>query len=169
MTASSSSRPISASRSILTEMLFPGDTNYHGTMFGGTLMQYIDKIATIAAMRHCHMPVVTVSQDSLDFLSPIRVGEAFELEACVTWTHRSSMEIYCVVRAEDLFTGERRLTVTAFSTFVALGPDGKSAPVPGVYPETEEERLLHESARARYEQRQLRRGQRYSSTDGRDK
>lgn len=167
MTASP--KPISASRSVLTEMLFPGDTNYHGTMFGGTLMQYIDKIATIAAMRHCHMPVVTVSQDSLDFLSPIRVGEAFELEACVTWTHRSSMEIYCVVRAEDLFTGERRLTVTAFSTFVALGEDGKSAPVPGVYPETEEERLLHESARTRYEQRQLRRSQRYSSTDGRDK
>ncbi|MEK0313934.1 acyl-CoA thioesterase [Cohnella sp. 56] len=164
-----SSKPISASRSVLTEMLFPGDTNYHGTMFGGTLMQYIDKIATIAAMRHCHKPVVTVAQDSLDFLSPIRVGEAFELEACVTWTHRSSMEIYVVVRAEDLFTGERRITVTAFSTFVALGEDGRTTPVPAVYPETEEERLLHESAPARYEQRQQRRGQRYSSTEGRDK
>ena len=159
-------KPTSRSRSIMTELVFPGDTNHHGTMFGGTLMQYIDKIAAIAAMRHCNRPVVTASSDSLDFLSPIRVGEAMELEAFVTWTHRSSMEVYVSVTAENLFTEERRTTVTAFSTFVALDDKGKPTPVPPVAPDSDLARRLHASAPERHALRMKRRQQRYSSTDG---
>ena len=164
--ASAAPKPIGQSRSVMTELVFPSDTNHHGTMFGGTLMQYIDKIAAIAAMRHCHKPVVTASTDSLDFVSPIRLGEAVELEAFVTWTHRSSMEVFVVVRAENLFTGERRVTVTAFATFVALDDEGKPTPVPQVVPENDDERRLHESAPERYDQRMKRRQTRYSSTGG---
>jgi acyl-CoA hydrolase len=160
-------KPSSRSRSIMTELVFPTDTNHLGTMFGGTVMQYIDKIGAIAALRHARKPVVTASTDSLDFLSPINVGEAVELEAFVTWTRRSSMEVYVEVRAENLFSGERRLTMTSFSTFVAVGPDGKSVPVPSVYPESEKEKALHDSAQGRYEQRMKRREQRFSSTDPR--
>jgi len=158
-------RPVSRSRSVMTELVFPTDTNHHGTMFGGTLMKYIDKISAISAMRHCGKAVVTASTDSLDFLAPIRMGEAVELEAFVTWTHRSSMEVYVVVRAENLFTGERRVTCTAFSTFVALDDAGKPTPVPPVAPENEAERKLHDSAPDRYEQRRKRRTERYSTSE----
>ncbi|WP_052476375.1 acyl-CoA thioesterase [Cohnella kolymensis] len=149
----------------MTELVLPTDTNVHGTMFGGALMHYIDKISAIAAMRHANKPVVTASTDSLDFLSPIRMGEAVELEAFVTWTRRSSMEVYVVVRAENLFTGERRVTVTAFSTFVALNDQGKPTAVPTVQPENDAERKLHETAPERYEQRMKRRATRYSPTN----
>lgn len=162
--AAGPARPISQSRTIMTELVFPSDTNHHGTMFGGTLMLYIDKIAAIAATRHCNRPVVTASTDSLDFLSPIRIGEAVELESFVTWTHRSSMEVYCVVRAENLFTGEKRVTITAFSTFVAVDENNRPIPVPGVFPENDEERRLHESAPERYAHRMQRRKLRYSSS-----
>jgi acyl-CoA hydrolase len=158
-------RPVSRSRSIMTELVFPTDTNHHGTMFGGTVMKYIDKISAIAAMRHAGKPVVTASTDSLDFLSPIRLGEAVELEAFVTWTHRSSMEVYVIVRAENLFTGDRRVTVTAFSTFVAVDDKGKPIPVLSVQPENEAEQKLFDSAHERYELRMKRRKQRYTSTD----
>lgn len=158
-------RPVSRSRSIMTELVFPTDTNHHGTMFGGTLMQYIDKISAIAAMRHAGKPVVTASTDSLDFLSPIRLGEAVELEAFVTWTHRSSMEVYVIVRAENLFTGDRRVTVTAFSTIVAVDENGKPVSVLSVQPENEAEKKLFDSAPERYELRMKRRKQQYSSTD----
>lgn len=158
-------RPVGRSRSVMTELAFPTDANHHGTMFGGTLMKYIDKIAAIAAMRHCNKSVVTASTDSLDFLSPIRMGEAVELEAFVTWTHRSSMEVYVVVRAEDLFTGIRRVTCTAFSTFVAIGENGKPVRVPPVRPENDAEQKLHDSAPERHAMRMKRRSQRFSSTD----
>lgn len=162
---SDEARPVSRSRSIMTELVFPTDTNSHGTMFGGTLMKYIDKISAIAAIRHSGKPVVTASTDSLDFLSPIRMGEAVELEAFVTWTGRSSMEVYVVVRAENMYTGERRVTVTAFSTFVAVDEHGKPVPVPPVIPETDAERKLFDSAPERHELRKKRRAQRFSQTE----
>jgi acyl-CoA hydrolase len=161
---STDAKPIRLSRSIMTELVLPSDTNAYGTMFGGAVMRYIDKIAAIAATRHARKPAVTASTDSLDFLTPIRMGEAVELEAFVTWTHRSSMEVYVVVRAENLQTGERRDTVTAFTTFVALDENGRPTPVPPVYPETEEERRLHASAPARYELRMRRRAERYNTS-----
>lgn len=146
-------KPVSQSRSMMTDIIFPSDTNYHGTMFGGVVMRYIDKIATIASMRHSRRGVVTASSDSLDFLAPVKVGEAIMLEAFVTWTHRSSMEVFVRVESENLLTGERKTTATSFLTFVALDEDGKPTPVPPVIPETDEEKRLHESAPERYEAR----------------
>lgn len=153
------------SRSIKTRLVFPGDTNYHGTMYGGALMQDIDEICVIAAMRHCGSKVVTASTDSLDFMSPVRMGEAIELEACVSWTHRTSMELYCIVWAENLQTGERRVTVTAFTTLVAVDDSGKPIEVPEVVPESEYERQLFESAPVRYEERKKRRKLRYRPSE----
>lgn len=143
-------KPAGESRTIMTQLIFPLDTNHHDTMFGGKLMEYMDKVAAIAAMRHARMQVVTASTDSLDFLAPIQVGEVIEVEAFVTWTNRSSMEIYVTVNSENLYSGVRKTTVTAFFTFVALDDNGKPASVPAVIPETEEEKQLHATAPERY-------------------
>ena len=120
-------------------------------------MAYIDKVASITAMRHCRRQVVTASSDSLDFLSPIHTGEAILLEGYVSWTHNTSMEIYVKVEAENLLTGERRLTSQAYLTFVALDEHGKPATVPPVLPETEEERWNYKTAPDRFEIRSRRR------------
>lgn len=156
----SEAKPASMSRTTMTDIIFPSDTNYHGTMFGGVVMRYIDKIATIASMRHSKRGVVTASSDSLDFLAPVKVGEAILLEAFVSWTHRSSMEVYVKVESENLFTGERKTTATSFLTFVALDDQGKPTPVPAVIPETEEERRLFASAEERYLARKKRKQER---------
>jgi acyl-CoA hydrolase len=159
-----SSKPCSASRTVMTQLIFPSDTNHHGTMFGGKVMEYIDKIAAIACMRHARMAVVTASSDSLDFVAPIRQGEVIELVAFVTWTHNSSMEVVVNVHSENPLTGDRRLTVTAFLTCVALDEQGKPTRVPEAAPETEEETLLHSGAPERYQLRKQRRAQRNKST-----
>ncbi|MBO8163256.1 MAG: acyl-CoA thioesterase [Brevibacillus sp.] len=150
-------KPMSASRTYMTDIVLPPDTNHHGTIFGGKVMAYVDKIASVAAMRHCRKPVVTASTDSLDFLNPIRVGQAICLEAMVTWTHKTSMEVYVQVESEDLLTGERLLTATSYLTFVALDKEGKAVPVPPVYPETEAEKFHFETAQNRYRIRKERR------------
>lgn len=144
------------SRTLMTQLIFPHDTNHYDTMFGGKLMEYMDKVAAIAAMRHARMRVVTASTDSLDFLKPIRIGDVIEVEAFVTWTHRSSMEIYVSVTTENLYSGERDVTVTAFFTFVALDEQGKPCPVPAVQPESELEQQLFATAPERYAQRKKR-------------
>lgn len=149
-------KPPRLSRTVMTDLVLPPDTNNHGTIFGGNVMAYIDKIASITSMRHARRPVVTASSDSLDFLEPVKAGEAIRLEACVTWSHNTSMEVFVKIESENLMTGEVKLTSTAYLTFVALGSDGRPTPVPPVLPETEEEQRQYESAPDRYELRKKR-------------
>jgi acyl-CoA hydrolase len=153
-------RPCRVSRTVMTQLVFPSDTNHHGTMFGGKVMEHIDKVSAIAGMRHARMQTVTASSDSLDFLAPIRLGEVIELEAFVTWTHKSSMEVFVKVQSENLFTGERKTTVTSYLTVVALDETGKPAHVPAAIPETDEEKRLNASAPERHELRIKRKQQR---------
>ncbi|MDT8860563.1 acyl-CoA thioesterase [Alkalihalobacillus sp. MEB130] len=147
----------SQSKTIMTDLVLPPDTNYHGTIFGGNVMAYVDKVASIVAMRHSRAMVVTASSDSLDFISPIKTGEAICLEGFITYTRKTSMEVYVKVEAEDLLTGEKRLTGTSYLTFVALDENGKPTTVPPIIPESEEEQWHYEGAIERFEQRKKRR------------
>lgn len=141
---------------IKTAHVFPPDTNHHGTMFGGKLMAYIDDVASIAAIKFARNPVVTASTDSVDFIKPIRNGDAVTLKAMVTWTGRSSMEVFVKITSEHLLTGEQSVVALSFLTFVALDENNKPTPVPEVVPETEEERWLNETAKTRAAHRKIR-------------
>lgn len=141
---------------LMTQLIFPTDTNHYDTMFGGRLLEYMDKAAAISAMRHARSRTVTASMDSVDFLAPIHVGDVIEVTSFVTWTHRSSMEVYVSVVSENITTGERVNNVTAFFTFVALDNDGKPTAVPSINPETEFEKLLFNQAPERHELRKKR-------------
>lgn len=142
---------------VKTSKVLPPDTNNHGTLFGGKLMAYIDDVAGITAMRHARTFVVTASTDSVDFLHPIYKGNSVCLESFVTYTGRTSMEIFVKVVAEDLFTGERNVCAMSFLTMVALDKNGQPTEVPKIIPETEEEKHLFETAKARAELRKERR------------
>jgi acyl-CoA hydrolase len=150
-------KPCKESRCVKISRVFPTDLNDHNTLFGGKLMAYIDDIASISAARHARAEVVTASTDSVDFLHPIRQSDSVCLASYVTWTGTSSMEVFVKVVAENLKTGERKIAATAFLTFVALDENGKPCPVPKVIPETEEEKLLYETAPKRAELRKLHR------------
>jgi acyl-CoA hydrolase len=126
-------------------------------MFGGKLMSQIDDIASISASKLCRVTAVTASTDSVDFLHPIRPTDAVGLESFVTWTGRTSMEVFVKVITEDLRTGERKIAATSFLTFVGLDDENKPKPVPRIVPETEEERKLFETAEQRAKMRKTRR------------
>jgi acyl-CoA hydrolase len=147
---------VNESRAVKSSYVMPQDTNAHGTMFGGKLMSYIDDIAAISATRHARSAVVTASTDSVDFLHPIKPGHSVCLESFVSWTHRSSMEVFVKVIAEDMVAGERKLATTSFLTFVALGENGRPIEVPPVIPQSDEEIMLFESGPDRHEVRKLR-------------
>ncbi|MBM7649534.1 acyl-CoA hydrolase [Bacillus ectoiniformans] len=141
---------------IKTSHVLPPDTNHHGTLFGGKLMAYIDDIASISAIKLARTPIVTASTDSVDFLKPIRVGDAVTLEAMVTYTGKTSMEVFVKVTSENLLTGEESVAAISFLTFVALDQNGKPVEVPEVIPETKAEKWLNETAGSRAEHRKAR-------------
>jgi acyl-CoA hydrolase len=153
-------KAVSESRVEMVELVLPNDANPLGTVLGGKVMHLMDIAAAIAAHRHCRRPVVTASMDRVDFHHPVRVGQLMILQASVNFAARTSMEVGVKVHSEDLATGERLHTASAYATFVALGPDGCPAPVPSLVPATEEERRRNREGEARRAQRLREREQR---------
>ena len=146
-------RPVSASRTEMTELVLPQDSNMLGNILGGRVMHLIDIAGAIAAHRHCRHQVVTASVDHLDFLNPVRVGDLIILEAHVNRAFRTSVEVGVDVFSEDSTTGVRKHTTSAFLTFVAIDETGKAVAVPPLIVKTSEERQRFEEAGARREAR----------------
>lgn len=145
-----------SSKTIQTRLVLPPDTNHLDTIFGGKVLAYIDEIAALTAMKHSSSAVVTASIDSVDFLSSAKVGDSLTLEAHVTYTGKSSMEVYVKVTAHDLIKNIKTLTTESFLTMVAVNKEGKPIPVPKVSPQTDEEKQMFATAPARRENRKRR-------------
>lgn len=148
-----SAKPVKASQVIMTEIVLPSHTNSLGTVFGGTVMAWIDIAAAIAAQRHSNKAVVTASIDQLNFLAPVYKGWVVNLVASVNFVSKTSMEVGVRVDAENPQTGEHFHTASAYLTFVALGSDGKPTRVPELILETEEDRRRSADAQHRREVR----------------
>lgn len=149
--------PMSQSRTVQTRLVLPPDTNHMDTIFGGKVLAYIDEIAAITSMKHAKVQTVTASFDSVDFFSPVRSGEVLELEAIVSSTGRTSMELYIVVQSRDIHTGNKKLTTESFVTMVAVDANGNPQEVAPVFPETEEEKRLFETGPKRRQHRKEKR------------
>ena len=130
----------------MTEIVLPQHTNAIGSVFGGTVMAWIDVCAAIVAQRHCGRIAVTAAVDDLVFLAPLRVGEVVRLAGRVNATFRSSLEVEVQVEREDARTMDRTLCVTALLTFVSIGDDGKPSAVPPLLDETHEDRKRAQDA-----------------------
>jgi len=146
-------KPVSQSRTSMTEMVLPNDANIHGNILGGKVLHLLDVAGAIAAFRHARLPVVTVSVDSVSFLHPIKVGQLVLLEAFVTRVFTTSMEVEVQVFSEDPVSGKRLKTSTAFVTYVALDRKGRPTGAPALIPETDEEKQRYEEALRRRDQR----------------
>lgn len=146
-------KSVAESRTTMTEVVLPNDASAHGFILGGKVMHLMDMAAAVAAWRHCRKPVVTVSVDSVRFLNPVRIGHLILLDAFVTRSFRTSMEIEVHVFSEDPLSGQRMKTSDAFLTFVALDAEGRPSEVPPVRPETPEELRRYDAAMERRRRR----------------
>jgi acyl-CoA hydrolase len=146
-------KPVRESISDYSELALPNDANGLGNVLGGTVMHLVDLCAAMAAMRHARTPVVTASVDSLHFLHPVRIGQLIMLRSSVNRVFRTSLEVGVYVLTENLLTGERLHTCSAYLTFVALDKERKATMIPPVIPETEEEKRRYREAGERREYR----------------
>jgi acyl-CoA hydrolase len=116
-------------------------------------MKLIDTAAGAVAIRHARSNAVTASIDRLDFFHPVFVGDFVTLRASLNFVGRTSMEVGVRVESENLLTGERRHTSTAYLTYVALDGQGQPLPLPPMILETEEEKRRNREAKVRRETR----------------
>src|SRR5262252_3587315 len=124
-------KPVSASRSEMTEIVLPAQTNPLGKLLGGQVMHLVDMAAAMAAHRHSGSYVVTASVDYIDFRNAVNLGEIVMLKSHVNRVFNTSLEVGVEIFSENLLTGERKQTTTAYVTFVAIDEvTRKPRPVP---------------------------------------
>lgn len=133
----------------MRELVMPNHTNPQNTVFGGTVMSWIDIAAAMVAARHCSRPVVTAHIDDIDFIAPIKMGYHVLIQASLNFVGKTSMIVGVKVTSENPYTGEVRTTTKAYLTFVALDDLGRPVEVPGLKPESEDEIRRYENAKKR--------------------
>jgi acyl-CoA hydrolase len=147
-------KKVSDSRTVMTELIMPNDTNPMGNLMGGYLMRWMDIVTAIAAGKHCEAHVVTAAVDHISFQNAINLGDVITLEAAVTRAFTTSVEVYVEVFANDIKGLNPRRCNHAYFTFVALDDKKRTPiPVPAVLPLSSEEQNLFEGAARRREMR----------------
>jgi acyl-CoA hydrolase len=128
------------SRTIMTDMVLPSETNPLNNLFGGELLARMDRAASIAARRHSRRITVTASVNHVAFNQAVPLGSVVTVEAKVSRAFNTSMEVYIDVWVEDRYNGKRSKANEAIYTFVAVDDTGKPTEVPLLEPETELEK-----------------------------
>jgi acyl-CoA hydrolase len=134
------------SKTTVTDLVLPSETNPLNNLFGGELLARMDRAASIAARRHSRRIVVTASVNHVAFNRSIPVGSVVTVEATISRAFKSSMEIYIDVWIEDRESGLRDKANEAIYTFVAVDDTGRPVRIPEVIPETDLEKERYEGA-----------------------
>ena len=134
------------SLSISTDLVLPSDTNALNTMFGGELLSRMDRVCCIAAQRHSGQIAVTVSVNHVAFNKTVPLGGTVTIEAKVSRSFKSSMEVYADVWYEERDSGKMTKVNEGIFTFVAVAKEGSRVKVPELIPETELEKERFDAA-----------------------
>ncbi|TRZ45995.1 acyl-CoA thioesterase [Robertkochia solimangrovi] len=134
------------SRTVMTDLVLPSETNPLNNLFGGELLARMDRAASIAARRHSRRVTVTASVNHVAFNRAVPLGSVVTVEASVSRAFKSSMEIYIDVWIEDRENGQKSKANEAIYTFVAVDDMGKPVAVPPLEPETELEKQRFDAA-----------------------
>ena len=134
------------SKTTLTDMVLPGETNPLNNLFGGELLARMDRAASIAARRHSRRIVVTASVNHVAFNKAVPLGSVVTVEAKVSRAFKTSMEVFIDVWIEDRESGEKTQANEAIYTFVAVDDTGRPVSVPEILPETNLEKERFDAA-----------------------
>lgn len=144
---------VADSATTLVQLMELTHANIAGIVHGGEVMKLVDTAAGLVAIKHAGGMCVTVSMDEMSFLHPVHVGDLVTVKASVNDVGRTSLEIGARVEVEDVVSGERMHTSSAYLVFVALDDDGKPRPVPPLEASNATERRRQREAKMRRETR----------------
>ncbi|MFI5172884.1 MAG: acyl-CoA thioesterase [Chitinophagales bacterium] len=146
-------KKVSDSYTTFTQIVMPNDTNSMYNLMGGNLLKWMDIACGICGGKHSNKIVVTAAVDNVSFNRPIKIGDVVTINAQITRSFHTSMEIFVEVYKENLRSSEKVKCNEAFYTFVALDDDGKPVKSPEIIPENDAEHKLYVSALRRRELR----------------
>jgi len=106
------------------------DLGFHGNLFGGTLLKFIDSAAAGYAMQLCDTPrMVTVSIDKCFFEKPAKEGQLLKIYGYPTKLGTTSVTLYMEARAHNVYTGNQIVVLKTNIRFVRIDEEGNPIPI----------------------------------------
>ena len=113
-----------------THPIKKSDLGFHGNLFGGKLLAWIDAAAAGYSMQLCDTPrMVTISIDKCFFEKPAKEGQLVKIYGVPNKVGSSSITIYMECRAHNVYTGEQRVVLRTHIKFVRIDEDGNPIPI----------------------------------------
>lgn len=139
-------KTVESSKISISELMLPSHANFSGKIHGGYVLSLLDQIAFACASKFSGNYCVTASVDTVNFLTPIEVGELVTMKASINYIGKSSMVVGIRVEAENIRTGKVKHCNSSYFTMVAMNDEGNPIQVPGLEISTlEEVRRFHDS------------------------
>lgn len=115
---------------ISTHPVKKSDLGFHGNLFGGTLLKFIDSAAAGYAMQLCDSPrMVTVAIDKCFFEKPAREGQLIKIYAHPSSIGTTSVTLYMEARAHNVYTGNQIIILRTNIKFVMIDEVGNPIPI----------------------------------------
>ena len=115
---------------ISTHPIKKSDLGFHGNLFGGTLLKFIDSAAAGYAMQLCDTPrMVTVSIDKCFFEKPAKEGQLLKIYGYPTKLGTTSVTLYMEARAHNVYTGNQIVVLKTNIRFVRIDEEGNPIPI----------------------------------------
>ena len=131
-----------------------GKLNFHGTLYGGTVMRWLETSASLSARAWLDgAPVRLAGLHGLTFIRPVHDGYFVHVRSMVVHSEPNQLTALVVVHAEDPVAGETFETLRAFLSYAPL--DDRE--IPAIECAGDEEQALFEEVAQRLSlQRSLR-------------
>jgi acyl-CoA thioesterase YciA len=115
---------------ISTHPVKKSDLGFHGNLFGGTLLKFIDSAAAGYAMQLCDTPrMVTVSIDKCLFEKPAKEGQLLKIYGSPSSLGNTSVTLYMEARAHNVYTGNQIIVLRTNIKFVRIDEEGNAIPI----------------------------------------
>tara|TARA_B100000214_G_C23607352_1_gene463523 strand:- start:46 stop:432 length:387 start_codon:yes stop_codon:yes gene_type:complete len=106
------------------------DLGFHGNLFGGKLLAWLDASAAAYAAQCCDSPrMVTVLIDKCEFRRPAKEGQLIKIYGAIEKIGGSSITLKLEARSHNVYDGRQAIVLSTFITFVRIDEQGESIPI----------------------------------------
>ena len=106
------------------------DLGFHGNLFGGKLLAWLDASAAGYAAQCCDSPrMVTISIDKCIFKRPAKEGQLIKIYGSIDTIGRTSIVLKLEARSHNVYDGRQAIILSTYMTFVRIDEQGEPIPI----------------------------------------
>jgi len=113
-----------------THPIKKSDLGFHGNLFGGKLLAWLDASAAAFAMQVCDTPrMVTIKIDECVFKKPAKEGQLIKIYGEVKSFGNTSLTLYMEARSHNVYSGKQNVILSTNIKFVRIDEVGDPVPI----------------------------------------